>query len=245
MNKKIISIFLALSVILSAVPAFAAFVANPASIYSDCDNKAVTELTKMEILSGDGNGKFRPNDTLTRAEFATMIAVARGIEYMPKDLNFSEDSDFPDVQKDFWGYRPIRFCATHDIIDGYEDGSFKPTENVSFAEAVKICLSAAHYDYIIKSDEDIWYKSWLEAAETYGFTDTKGKDPNKKITRLEAAELVYKTLDLPMCVVIGTKIVDGAGVPEFAVADGKTEIGGREIDLLTLRIKWFDWYKRD
>lgn len=216
---------------------------SSAVAYTDCDSKVVTELTEMEILSGDGDGKFRPNDTLTRAEFATMAAMASGIEYMNIE-SWGEDSGFPDVANDFWGIEYIRFAVAKGIINGFEDGTFKSDDNVSYAQAVKMCLSTAGYNNIVEEAKDgKWYETWLEAANTYGLTTKKESNPDRVITRLEAAELIYNTIDLPLVLMSGMDMSGDEPVPHYSIYDGKSEVNGEVTELETLRTRYFDWYK--
>ncbi|MCH5210882.1 MAG: S-layer homology domain-containing protein [Oscillospiraceae bacterium] len=216
MNRKIISLFTSLALIMSAVPVFA---------YPDCDSEAVTELTKWGVLSGDENGNFRPDDLLTRAEFSTMAAIATGVNDL-KATDLPQESRFSDVGRDYWGFKYIVYSTNCAYLDGFEDGTFKPDENVTFAQAVKICLSASGYNAMIdKSVEpSTWYEPWLKIAYDYGLIDTTDENPDRKITREEAAEMIYTAVNMPLCIVKGYNVA--TGTINFRLCDGKEDENG-------------------
>lgn len=85
-----------------------------------------------EYISGYEDGTIRPDNMITRAEFASMIA--RYINVTP-----AEGQDrFNDIEGYYWCRQQINALADMGIISGYDDGSFKPNNFITRAEAVSI-----------------------------------------------------------------------------------------------------------
>lgn len=197
--------------------------------YTDCTNKYVNELTTLKVLSGYDDGTFKPDAFITRAEFSKIISTVTGgigtdTETLPKNI-------FSDVAENHWALKYILHCKAATFVDGYDDGTFRPDDNITFAEAVKVCLSAVGYDNLITEDGDNWYEPWLDLAYEHKIIDNQKVDPNKTATRLEVAELAAKTINLPLCIVTGFDMQN----PKYDFADGTLDENGTEKPLRTLK----------
>ncbi|MCF6138773.1 S-layer homology domain-containing protein [Pseudalkalibacillus berkeleyi] len=87
--------------------------------------KSLRYLNDEGIMNGYGNGIFKPNSKVTRAEFAAFVTRALDL---PEDPNFEA---FKDVELEKWYFGPIHKSAAVKIINGYPDGTFKPNNNIS------------------------------------------------------------------------------------------------------------------
>ena len=89
-------------------------------------NTYVATLNNAGVITDSSNGYFRPNEAITRAELAAMLA------------NFTETAGaanyFNDVSARYWAANAIAICAKLGWITGYPDGSFRPDRNVTRAE---------------------------------------------------------------------------------------------------------------
>lgn len=89
-------------------------------------NTYVATLNNAGVITDSSNGYFRPNEAITRAELAAMLA------------NFTETAGaanyFNDVSARYWSANAIAICAKLGWITGYPDGSFRPDKNVTRAE---------------------------------------------------------------------------------------------------------------
>lgn len=89
-------------------------------------NTYVATLNNAGVITDSSNGYFRPNEAITRAELAAMLA------------KFSETTGaanyFNDVSARYWAANAIAICAKLGWINGYPDGSFRPDRNVTRAE---------------------------------------------------------------------------------------------------------------
>ena len=159
----------------------------------------VMDAANNGYVSGYPDGTFKPNGSTTRAEFASMIANAMGYESEPSD----SDTMFPDVANDFWAKAAINFCAQNGIIEGYDDGTFKPNQTITRQEAAAILNNA--FDLAEKygiSDEQFpddgkianWASDHVYAAKASGLMngdkDTGNFRPTDTIKRCEAASIL-------------------------------------------------------
>ena len=89
-------------------------------------NTYVATLNNAGVITDSSNGYFRPNEAITRAELAAMLA------------KFSETTGaanyFNDVSAKYWAANAIAICAKLGWINGYPDGTFRPDRNVTRAE---------------------------------------------------------------------------------------------------------------
>lgn len=95
-------------------------------------NEAISTLVNAGILKGDPAGTFRPNAVMTRAELVAMLT-----RFYTIDEAALPENKFSDAQN-HWAKNEIRFAAGENWISGYPDGSFKPNQSISRAEAIKI-----------------------------------------------------------------------------------------------------------
>lgn len=105
--------------------------------FSDANDEwysaAVNYVVEKKLISGYPNGTFKPNESITRAEFAQMISGYIKTEKTNK-------YDFNDV-KDHWAKDAIDKLNGNKNVSGYPDGTFKPNEKITRAEAVTILNS--------------------------------------------------------------------------------------------------------
>ena len=98
---------------------------------TDWCNNAISTLSNMGILKGDKDGRFRPNDPVTRAEFAAIAARF-------SDGAANDYADFPDVPKTHWASKEIAKAAKLGWIKGYVDGTFGPNQNITRAQVMTL-----------------------------------------------------------------------------------------------------------
>ena len=89
-------------------------------------NTYVATLNNAGVITDSANGYFRPNDAITRAELAAMLAAFTDTT---RAANY-----FNDVTANYWAANAIAICAKLGWITGYPDGSFRPDRNVTRAE---------------------------------------------------------------------------------------------------------------
>jgi len=190
--KRVLALCLAMCMILclSATAASVEFT-DRGDIFN---SEEASMLTSLGIIQGFPDGKFRPNDWVTRAQLAKMIYyMQNGVMDKSEDLSASyTGSDFSDVQG-HWASGYIYYCARKGIISGYTDGTFKPDKNVSATEAAKMLLVSIGYD------EDRYIGSqWLANthfdAAVAGITNSYNDHMTATLNRDNAALFIYNTL---------------------------------------------------
>ena len=97
----------------------------------DWFNNAISTLTGGSIVLGYPDGTFRPNNPITRAEFATIAAR------FDKSEPDTSDSKLTDI-KGHWAEQYIKKAEALGYIEGYEDHSFKPNQDITRAEAMTL-----------------------------------------------------------------------------------------------------------
>jgi hypothetical protein len=151
----------------------------------------VIELVSEGVIDGYPDGTFKPNSSITRAEFAKVTCLAMG--WM---LESPAKPSFKDVDKGNWAYRFIETVRVHGAISGYPDGTFKPGTDISRAEIVTILAKTLHLPAGASRLTDIgscWAKDYVNACAEMGIINGYGDStfrPNNTATRAESAKMV-------------------------------------------------------
>ena len=156
----------------------------------------VMDLHEKGIINGDGDGAFRPDSSITRAEFTKII-----VEAFLKNTDEGENN-FTDVKSGDWYEVYVKKAAFAGIIKGYDDGRFAPDENITrqdmavilsnvFGNIVKIREFAQFSDYDEISDYALYA---VEKLYTAGIINGMGDNtfvPTGNLTRAQAAAAIY------------------------------------------------------
>ena len=147
-------------------------------------NHAVSTLSAMGIVKGDSHGKFNPNAPITRAEFA---AIAARFD----DKANTTAVDFSDIAS-HWAKDEISAAANNGWINGYTDGTFRPNNKITRAEAMTLVnrvlkrlpetAEDLHNDMIKwsdNSDTSAWYYLAVQEATNSHYYDIKGNKHEK------------------------------------------------------------------
>ncbi len=163
-------------------------------------NECIEDLAGKDVVSGDPNGAFRPNDDVNRAEFVKMIILA----VYPELKDFSEKNCYNDVGVNDWFASYVCAAESKNIVSGYEGGVFSPARNITRAEATSVMVKSYGLPVSLKSTSvfnDVtvdWQKQYVNTAYNYdlvsGYEDNTFR-PNNSLTRAEAAKLVCNALE--------------------------------------------------
>ena len=139
---------------------------------------------------------FRPDSFVTRAEFTAMV-----VNIFKKDVDIKEPG-FSDVNKDDWFYDAVSYAFSEGLIIGYEDGTFKPIENMYRQDSAVLVANLFNIEFfekgvdIIFEDEDTFsgyaYQSIKNLAShgiVKGYPDRTFR-PFNLITRAEAVKML-------------------------------------------------------
>lgn len=149
----------------------------------DWFNNAISTMTNAGIVEGYPDGNFLPNENITRAEFAAM--AVRFFEGDDGDVN---GDAFPDIAG-HWANYEINLAYAKNIIEGYPDGTFKPDQEITRAEAITIVNRVLerypHKEHLLEDmivwpdnmDETMWYyEDVQEATNSHSFEMNRDED---------------------------------------------------------------------
>jgi len=195
-NKLVTTLAVCLAVTLGGTTAFAA--TAPSDVQGlPCEN-AVETLMDADIITGDTDGLYHPDQNLTRAQVSVMLAKA-----MDKNAsNSGKKGKYSDMSGYGWAEAYIGLMSDKGVAKGYPDGTFKPGANVTVAELAAFIIRACGY-----SEEDLegsWPDNYFNQALKMGlFSDgsqTAGSsggalDPSSPATKAVAAVAIFNGLE--------------------------------------------------
>lgn len=130
--NKLLPLALTAAMIVPSVPAMAA----PSDIAGHWAESVITQWQSKGLIQGYEDGTFKPGNTITRAEFVTLMNNAKGF-WSEGSINFS------DVKNGSWFYSAVARAVAAGYVKGYSDGSFKPGNTITRAEAAVMIANAA------------------------------------------------------------------------------------------------------
>jgi hypothetical protein len=142
--------------------------------FSDVDEKSgyaeeVIALTDSGIIQGDDNGDFRPEDEITRAEFAAVLCRAIGIEDEANTKLIKNKNYFTDVPSEHWAAGYINAAYDFGAINGVGAGIFMPESPVTNEQVIKMLIAA--WGYTLEAEALGGYPNgYMEVAHNKGFT---------------------------------------------------------------------------
>lgn len=156
---------------------------------TDDEYFAGNQLKQIGIIKGYADGTLKLDQPIVRSEVATIMVRIRG--YENKDIAV-EGKEFIDVSSKFWAYKNIQNAYKLNLISGYPDSSFKPENNITYAEVVTIMVNTLGYKETMVGE---WPTNYIEKAKAIGvIPKTSTVEANKVITRGEMALIVWDTL---------------------------------------------------
>jgi|GEM_PF-5326347 len=206
---------------LSVGLAQAATITNGSLKFGDVPNSnpyysAILWLTENGVIQGYGDGTFRPNNPVNRAEMLKMIFLADGNEKNADSADLSKL--FPDTPRSEWYAKYVALARQRGTVQGYPDGNFRPGDNINKVEAYKVVLKEYYNETTmnyavthstipnngtIASDvkKTDWFAVYINFAALKNFynageyTTTKNGNPfypGQDLTRGELAQLIYR-----------------------------------------------------
>lgn len=181
-------------------------------------NGCIVALARRKLINGYPKGTFRPLATVSRAEFAALMQ--RGFpDLLPKQ----SATQFADVKAEYWASEAIIWASERDLFSGYDDGTFRPGQTLSRAQAILVLMSGFSLG---QSAEPVGFESentppdalaeqFLDAAEIPDdaraaiaqaldqkvlttLREPRPLLPAKAITRGEVAGLFCRVLEIPV-----------------------------------------------
>ncbi len=161
----------------------------------------IEALAGIDVIAGFPDGTFRPGESVTRAQFAAIIAKA----FSPTPQKAA--SDFVDVSRNFWAYQVIQTAYRGEFLSGYPGRVFRPDERIP---KVQVLVSLAS-GLKLRSEDTSVLSVYTDAAQipNYALSGVAGAttkelvvnyptlsqlNPNQNASRAEVAAFVYQAL---------------------------------------------------
>jgi S-layer homology domain/Caspase domain len=163
----------------------------------------IERMAQQGIISGIGDGTFRPDAPVTRAQFAALINKA----YAPAPVR--EGINFSDVPSNYWAFNAIQTASKGGYMAGYADGTFKPDQNIPRVQLVVAIANGMGYGRQ-PADQTLltklsdggtipdYAKNAVAAATKHNilvnFPTPETFAPNRAATRAEVSALIHQSL---------------------------------------------------
>jgi len=170
--------------------------------------KAIAFLSDRNTVQGYPNGEFHPDGLINRAEAVKILTNSKfSATTIDTALEWHRQAGhsfvmFPDVPIGEWFGKYVEVSYVNQVIQGYPDGTFKPGNNINFAEALKVILETYKVDFSQNSYQPdkllyVYQGEWFEKYFTYAkkhnlISREKFYYPGQLITRGEFSEVLYR-----------------------------------------------------
>jgi len=149
-------------------------------------------LQALDIMNGDGDGKFRPDDTIKRSEVTKMAVLAMGLGDAAEAAK--GESQFPDVSVDHWANGYINVASSQGLVVGYDTGLFMPDREINYAEAMTIFVRAMGYD-VYAQEKGGYPQGYIVAGSNNGLTKNVQGSNQSPISRGNVAFMTVNALN--------------------------------------------------
>lgn len=205
MKRKILSVILTLAMVLST---FSMTLAVPQDVMGTDFEDAVVRLAGLGVLSGYPDGSFRPNNDITRAEYAS--AVTRAKELGQEVTNSQGTTIFDDVPASHWASAYVNVAEEEGLIAGYGlvngVNNFKPELNITYEAAIAIILRALGYEPAVLENGG-WPNGYLIVADEVGLLEDVNGTLGMFASRGLVAQLTYNALEIPNMIKVGSNYI--------------------------------------
>ena len=167
----------------------------------------IVDLNNKGIVNGY-NKLYKPDNDITRADFAIMIYNLLENIYGIALPEPTSEFNYNDTPTDAYYYKYVNSLSSLNILEGYGNGTFKPTNNITREEASVVIDKLVNYLnlniqsinrklYLDENEMSWWAKPYIDRTVSYGlmsgYKDNTFK-PKKNITRAETAQILYNLI---------------------------------------------------
>lgn len=187
--KKITSIFLIFMLIITSNVNYI-FAADFGDLNKNHKNyDAIIDLVNEKIIKGYPDGNFKPENNITRAEFSALLC--RALKLDGEVDRFEKASVFKDVSKKHWAVGYINLLYSTGIINGVGNGNFKPEDNVTYEQAIKMVVLSLGPNEQEANKLGGYPKGYLTMADNMGLNKNINGKINSPATRSMIAQIIY------------------------------------------------------
>jgi hypothetical protein len=161
--------------------------------------KAISFLKENNVIGGYPDGTFRPDDVVSRVEALKFILNGNNA-----NLISARELPFPDTSAKEWYSNYVATAYYRQIVDGYPDSTFKPSNTINKPEFLKMLLTAMDADLDENINEDVyadvpkdaWFAPYVKYAKDRNLLIISNNryHPEEGMARREVAELIYRTI---------------------------------------------------
>ncbi len=170
---------------------------------------AITHLKEMGIIKGYEDNSFKSTKKITRAEALKVIIFAtnRFTEEEIESASINAESDlFSDVSEADWYAKIIAKSKQEGLINGYEDGTFKPNNTINLAESLKMYLeimpntlypNVEDSELFADTPDESWFAKYIAYAKVRDMLEINLSNqisPNQEMTRGYLTEIIYRNI---------------------------------------------------
>lgn len=147
--------------------------------------EAVAYVKETGVMVGDDQGNFNPYKTVTRAEMATIIC-----RLLDQTDGLTASNDFSDVPTGHWANTYVGKAVKLGIVNGYGNGKFGPSDNVTFEQAVTMIVRGIGYSDDAENRGG-YPDGFLNLAENLGLLEGISAQKGEALSRADIAILLY------------------------------------------------------
>ena len=189
LSNKITALFLAMLCLFSGTAAAVSFQDISENSYSD----AIETLAGLSIMQGYEDGTFKPEEQVTRAEYAAMMLRVLGV---PEEWGV-ESGNFSDVPETHWAYNQVNYLCQMGYLSGYGNGIYGPEDPVALQDALKILVDILGYK-VLASKVPYPTGYLAQAGELGLMKKLGGKNYAQPALRGEVAQIIYNAIGVPV-----------------------------------------------
>ena len=167
--------------------------ASYADVTSEHNEEAIAEMQAVGVMSGDTNGKFNPDQKVTRGEMAVVMTNLLGLnvnDYAGTTLTFT---DVPD-----WGKGFVAACVANGIAAGYNEKQFGFNDSVTTAQAALMMMKALGYFQFAPDFGQDWQVATVKQGSKISLFDGVKAGASTAMTRNDVAQIALNTLKADM-----------------------------------------------
>lgn len=165
----------------------------------------IDALANAGVINGFPDGSFRPNQPVTRAQFATIV---NGAFQLSSNVGFN---NFRDVPTSHWASRAISTAAANNLVAGFPDGTYRPEQPVTRTETLVVLTNGLGSNFQQAGNTQDLFTRYRDAASIPGwaaptialasqaglvvnYPDPMLLEPNRAATRAEVAAFTYQAM---------------------------------------------------
>ncbi|MEL7564765.1 MAG: S-layer homology domain-containing protein [Dehalobacterium sp.] len=190
MKKLVVFLVMAMMMFCLVGTAFAADFADVKDLDQDAQ-ASIAKLNILKVIEGYPDGTFKPENTITRAEFAKIAIVLGGLE-KSADVLKGSPTKFKDVAAGQWYTGWINLAESQGYVKGFPDGTFRPNAQITYAEVVTVLLRVLGYNDNLPGP---WPVDYIAKAGALDITEDVAFTANANATRVDVAVMADVTLD--------------------------------------------------